>query len=49
MSGLSAGEIASREKIFGLLFMRKDGSLFGALPEGNFFLDDPKQTRFRRT
>ena len=37
------GEIASREKIFGLLFMRKDGSLFGALPEGNFFLDDPEQ------
>ena len=37
------GEIASREKIFGLLFMRKDGSLFGTLPEGNFFLDDPEQ------
>ena len=37
------GEIASREKIFGLLFMRKDGSRFGALPEGNFFLDDPEQ------
>ncbi len=37
------GEIASRDKIFGLLFMRKDGSLFGALPEGNFFLDDPGQ------
>ena len=35
-------EIASRDKIFGLLFMRKDGSLFGALPEGNFFYDDPK-------
>ena len=37
------GEIASRDKIFGLLFMREDGSLFGALPEGNFFLDDPGQ------
>ena len=37
------GEIASRDKIFGLLFMRKDGSLFGTLPEGNFFLDDPEQ------
>ncbi|MBR2853822.1 MAG: hypothetical protein IKE81_05835, partial [Clostridia bacterium] len=35
-------EIASRDKIFGLLFMRKDGSLFGSLPEGNFFFDDPK-------
>ena len=23
--------------------MRKDGSLFGTLPEGNFFLDDPEQ------
>ena len=35
-------EIARHEGIFGLLFMRKDGSIFGALPEGNFFLDDPE-------
>ena len=35
-------EIARHEGIFGLLFMRQNGSLFGALPEGNFFLDDPK-------
>ena len=35
-------EIERHEGIFGLLFMRQDGSLFGALPEGNFFLDDPK-------
>ena len=35
-------EIARHEGIFGLLFMRQDESLFGALPEGNFFLDDPK-------
>ena len=35
-------EIAQHEGIFGLLFMRQDGSLFGALPEGNYFLDDPK-------
>ena len=36
-------EIARHEGIYGLLFMRKDGSIFGALPEGNFFLDDPEQ------
>ena len=35
-------EIERHEGIFGLLFMRQDGSLFGALPEGNFFLDDSK-------
>jgi hypothetical protein len=35
-------EISSRERIFGLLFMRTDGSLFGVLPEANLFLDDPK-------
>ena len=35
-------EIARHEGIYGLLFMRKDGSIFGALPEGNFFLDDPE-------
>ena len=37
------GEIARHNGIFGLLFMRPDGSMFGALPEGNFFLDDPKE------
>ena len=34
-------EISREDGIFGLLFMRKDGSLFGTLPEGNFFPDDP--------
>ena len=34
-------EIARSEGIFGLLIMRQDGSLFGTLPEGNFFLDNP--------
>ena len=36
-------EIARHEGIFGLLFMREDGSLFGTLPEGNLFLDDPQE------
>ena len=36
-------ELSRREGIFGLLFMRQDGSLFGSLPEGSFFLDDPMQ------
>ena len=36
-------EITRHDGIFGLLFMRRDGSLFGTLPDGNFFLDDPKQ------
>ena len=36
------GEITRDDGIFGLLFMRKDGSLFGTLPEGNLFLDDPE-------
>ena len=35
-------EIDRHDGIFGLLFMRQDGSLFGALPEGNFFLDSPE-------
>ena len=35
-------EIARHEGIFGLLFMRQDGSLFGTLPEANLFLDDPQ-------
>ena len=36
-------EIVSRDGIYGLLFMRKDGSLFGALPDGNIFLDRPEE------
>ena len=36
-------EIARSEEIYGLLIMRKDRSLFGTLPEGNFFLDDPQE------
>ena len=35
-------EIERSEGVFGLLIMRKDGSLFGALPEGYLFLDDPQ-------
>ena len=37
------GEIERHDGIFGILFMRKDGSLFGALPEGNFFPDSPEK------
>ena len=40
------GEISRHDGIFGLLFMREDGSMFGALPEGNFFLDDPEDNPF---
>ena len=36
-------EIMSRDGIYGLLFMRKDGSQFGALPEGNLFQDRPEE------
>ena len=36
-------EIASRERVYGLLFMRKDASLFGALPKANLFLDKPEE------
>ena len=36
-------EIVRNEGIFGLLIMRPDGSLFGTLPEGNFFMDDPQE------
>ena len=35
-------EIERSEGLFGVLIMRQDGSLFGALPEGNLFLDDPQ-------
>ncbi|MDO4867496.1 MAG: hypothetical protein Q4C10_13230 [Clostridia bacterium] len=37
------GEIDRHDGITGLLFMRKDGSLFGVLPEGSFFLDEPEK------
>ena len=36
-------EISRQNGIFGLLIMRQDESLFGTLPEGNFFMDDPLQ------
>lgn len=37
------GEISRHDGIFGLLFMRKDGSLFGTLPDANLFLDNPEE------
>ena len=37
------GRIVRQEGIFGLLFMRPDGSLFGVLPMANIFLDEPAQ------
>ena len=37
------GEITRHDGIFGLLFMRKDGSLFGVLPDANIFLDNPEE------
>ena len=39
-------ELSQHKDIFGLLFMRKDGSLFGALPEANLFLDSPEDNPF---
>ncbi len=39
-------EATKNGNIYGLLVMRKDGSLFGTLPEGNFFLDDPEKNPF---
>ena len=36
-------EITRYDGIYGLLFMRKDASMFGALPEGNFFFDKPEE------
>ena len=38
-----SAEIERHEGIYGLLFMRQDGSLFGAIPEGTFFLDKPEE------
>ena len=34
-------EITRHDSIYGVLFMRGDGSLFSVLPEGNFFFDRP--------
>ena len=36
-------EFASHDRVFGLLFMRADGSLFGTIPKANIFADDPEQ------
>ena len=36
-------EMTTHDRINGLLFMRKDGSLFGTLPEANLFFDDPQE------
>ena len=36
-------EIMSRDGIYGLLFMRRDGSQFGVLPDGNLFQDRPEE------
>ena len=36
-------EIAHSEGVFGVLIMRQDASMFGTLPEGNFFWDDPEE------
>ena len=37
-------EIERSDGVFGVLIMRQDGSLFGALPEANIFWDDPKNS-----
>ena len=37
------GEIEWEYGIFGLLFMRKDGSLFGTMQEATLFLDNPEE------
>ena len=38
-----SAEIERHDGIYGLLFMRQDGSLFGAIPVGTFFLDKPEE------
>ena len=38
-----SSEISRYDGIYGLLFMRKDGSLFGVLPNGYFFRDSPEE------
>ena len=35
-------EVGRNEGIYGILCMREDKSLFGAMPEANIFLDDPE-------
>ena len=37
-------EIARYDGIYGLLFLREDGSMFGALPDWNLFQDDPRDS-----
>ena len=39
-------EITRNSAIYGLFFMRKDRSLFGALPDGVFFKDNPADNPF---
>ena len=41
-------EIARHSGISGILVMRNDGSLFGVLPEANFFLDSPEMNPLPR-
>ena len=36
-------EITRSDSIYGLLFLRKDGSMFGVLPNGNIFYDRPEE------
>ena len=40
------GEISRSEGIYGLFIMRTDESVFGVVPDANFFLDDPKDNPF---
>ena len=35
--------VTRQDSLYGMLFMREDGSLFGVLPEGNFAYDQPEQ------
>lgn len=35
-------EITTNDQVFGLLFMREDGSIFGTLPVANLFADGPQ-------
>ena len=42
-------EIKRQSAVYGLLFMRTDGSLFGALPISNVFKDDPAQSLLPET
>ena len=44
-----SAEIERHDGIYGLLFMRQDGSLFGTLPEATFFLDKPEENQLPET